>query len=624
MAGNATIMPVDVFNYGIGTYEDLIRAIIYATDNGARVINMSLGASSYSRGEEAAVDYAWNHGAVVVAAAGNTGRNTYHYPAAHPNAIAVAATDASDNRAGFSTYGDFVDVAAPGASIYSTLKSGGYGYYERHQHGNAARGGPGRAALLAEPATHQRPGARADRTRTLDDLGTTGWDLYFGHGRINARKALAAVAPPPQPSPTPTPHPPLAEWPAGCQDLVADGDFEAGLGSWQASGTWTVDATQAYSGTKAAHFTGGPNASGFLTRTLTLTQTNELGVISFPHEGTLWFAFRIESQDGGWGSTPQAPYDDWLTAEFRSTDGKVVSSLLRTGNTADIAPGLPWDRYLYRMQPADLQSLGALGTVDLVFTAGNDADAAAHQLLDRCGAAVHDLGRSAQTPISAAAGGHRQSAWGVGALTARPAACSEICSGRSPTVPDGVLQRFEPIPEELRGRLERQLGPGQLCRREPVRIADIIVGGQLAAARRGAVDDQDAAALVPSGQRRDAVQAIHRDDDPRLLLDLPHHRFLRELVGIHVARGQRPEADARHSRPPHQQHARAVADQPGHRDLRIGEVDEAAIAAETPRPTEFDPIGQRRAAARAVDVYHVHTFTRSHASTFQRAHVPTS
>ena len=77
----------------LGTYEDLIRAIVYATDNGADVINMSLGATSYSLGEEAAVDYAWEHGVVVVAAAGNTGRETYHYPAAHRNAIAVAATD---------------------------------------------------------------------------------------------------------------------------------------------------------------------------------------------------------------------------------------------------------------------------------------------------------------------------------------------------------------------------------------------------------------------------------------------------------------------------------------------------------------------------------------------------
>ncbi|MCU0500542.1 MAG: S8 family serine peptidase [Anaerolineae bacterium] len=378
MAGRTSIMPVKVFYPPpnvLGTYEDLIRAMIYAADNGARVINMSLGASSYSRGEEAAVDYAWNHGAIVVAAAGNTGRNTYHYPAAHPNAIAVAATDASDNRAGFSTYGDFVDVAAPGASIYSTLMSGSYGYMSGTSMASPHVAGMAGLIFSLNPQLTNAQ-VRELIEKNVDDLGATGWDPYFGHGRINARKSLAAVAPPPQPSPTPTPHPPLAKWPAGCQDLVTDGSFEVGLGAWQASGAWSVDATQAYTGTQAAHFTGGPNASGFLTRTVTLTQTNALGGASFPHEGTLWFAFRIESKDFGWGSTPQAPYDDWLTAEFRSTDGKLVSSLLRTGNTADSAPGLPWDRYLYRMQPADLQSLGALGVVDLVFTAGNDADAA--------------------------------------------------------------------------------------------------------------------------------------------------------------------------------------------------------------------------------------------------------
>jgi hypothetical protein len=211
--------------------------------------------------------------------------------------------------------------------------------------------------------------------KNADDLGATGWDPSFGNGRINARKALAAVAPPPQPSPTPTPHPPLAEWPADCQDLVADGDFEAGLGSWQASGAWTIDATQVYSGTKAAHFTGGPSASGALTRTLTFRQGAGVAANSFPKEATLWFAFRIEGQDSGWGSTPLAPYDDWLTAEFRSPDGKLVSSLLRTGNSADTATdGLPWDRYLYRMKPDNLAVLGALGTVDLVFTAANDVD----------------------------------------------------------------------------------------------------------------------------------------------------------------------------------------------------------------------------------------------------------
>ena len=373
MAGGATIMPVKVFfppPNVIGTYEDLIRAIVYATDNGARVINMSLGTSSYSRGEEAAVDYAWDHGAVVVAAAGNTGRETYHYPAAHPNAIAVAATTASDTRAGFSTYGDFVDVAAPGSSVFSTLMSGGYGNMSGTS--MATPHVAGLAALLFS----LNPQLTNTQVRELietsaDDLGASGWDKRFGHGRINARKALAAVTPPPQPSPTPTPHPPLSEWPAGCLDLIADGGFEAGLGSWQASGAWAADTMRAYTGAGAAHFTGGSNAAGTLTRRLRLAPAT--GVL--PKEATLWFAFRIENQDGGLGSSPEAPYDDWLTAEFRTTDGSPVSSLLRTGNSADTATtGLSWDRYLYRMQPADLQPLSALGTVDLVFTAGNDAD----------------------------------------------------------------------------------------------------------------------------------------------------------------------------------------------------------------------------------------------------------
>ncbi len=126
-----------------------------------------------------------------------------------------------------------------------------------------------------------------------------------------------------------------------------------------------------YSGTQAAHFTGGANATGALARTLQLTPDGG----ALPKEATLWFAYRIENQDTGWGNSPEAPYDDWLTAEFRATDGTPVSSLLRTGNSADTASdGLPWDRYLYRMQTADLAPLTALGTVDLVFTAGNDAD----------------------------------------------------------------------------------------------------------------------------------------------------------------------------------------------------------------------------------------------------------
>ncbi len=368
MAGNTTIMSVDVFpRSGYGTYEDLIMAMIYATDNGARVINMSLGATSYSKGEEAAVDYAWAHGVIVVAAAGNSGRTAYHYPAAHPHAIAVAATDANDNLAGFSTRGDFVDVAAPGSSVWSTYP--GNRYTRMSGTSMATPHVAGLAALILSVNPTLTPDqVRAAIENTADDLGAQGWDPMFGHGRINARKALAAVAPPPVPQPTPTPHPPLTEWPANCRDLINDGDFEGGLAAWQVSGDATVDMSRAYSGTQALHFPGGPNASGVATRTVTLPP--------FPQEATLWFAYRIENQDQGWGATPQAPYDDWATADLRGPEGMQIMSLLRTGNSADTATdGLPWDRYVYRMQFADLTlPTRLLSTVNLVFAAGNDSD----------------------------------------------------------------------------------------------------------------------------------------------------------------------------------------------------------------------------------------------------------
>jgi len=90
---------------------------------------------------------------------------------------------------------------------------------------------------------------------------------------------------------------------------------------------------------------------------------------------TLWFAYRISTTDGGYGSSPSFPYDDWLTVEFRSQDGQLIQSLLRTGNSADtVSSGLPWDHYLYRMQPADFAALGAVGPINLVFSADNDGD----------------------------------------------------------------------------------------------------------------------------------------------------------------------------------------------------------------------------------------------------------
>ena len=117
------IMPIRAMdNYGNGYTDDIALGIQYATDNGAKVINMSLG-YEHSLGSdptlEAAINDAYARGVVIVAAAGNDDQGV-NWPAASPNVIAVGATDQSDNKAGFSSHGSELDVMAPGVSIPTT------------------------------------------------------------------------------------------------------------------------------------------------------------------------------------------------------------------------------------------------------------------------------------------------------------------------------------------------------------------------------------------------------------------------------------------------------------------------------------------------------------------------
>jgi thermitase len=106
----------------------IARGIIWAVDNGAEVINISIEIREPSAALEAAVNYAWENGAIVIAAAGNEGSQSPVYPAYYENVIAVAATGPDDTRATLSNYGQWVEVAAPGYDIYSTLPGNDYGY----------------------------------------------------------------------------------------------------------------------------------------------------------------------------------------------------------------------------------------------------------------------------------------------------------------------------------------------------------------------------------------------------------------------------------------------------------------------------------------------------------------
>ena len=118
IAYEAKIMPLKVLSRtGSGTVGDIADAIRYAADNGAKVINMSLGGRFPSKVLAKAVKYAHDKGVVVVCAAGNDGRGTVSYPAAYPGAIAVAATQFDETTTFYSNWGKEIDVAAPGGNI---------------------------------------------------------------------------------------------------------------------------------------------------------------------------------------------------------------------------------------------------------------------------------------------------------------------------------------------------------------------------------------------------------------------------------------------------------------------------------------------------------------------------
>lgn len=187
VAPNAKILPVRALNdSGSGTLADIASAIRYAADRDAEVINLSLGSTQHSATMQSAVNYAWNQGSVVVAAAGNTGDTTINYPAYYPNTIAVASTDSNDRKSSFSTYGaSWVDVAAPGTSIYSTYIGGGY----RSLNGTsmATPHVAGLAALLASQGKNKHD-IRAAIEETADPIDGTG--TYWRYGRVNAYKAV--------------------------------------------------------------------------------------------------------------------------------------------------------------------------------------------------------------------------------------------------------------------------------------------------------------------------------------------------------------------------------------------------------------------------------------------------
>lgn len=188
---DTNVLPVKVLSaQGGGTDFQIAAGIVWAADNGAKVINLSFGGKSPGATLCETVDYAIEKGAVVVAAAGNSGNNTPMYPAACPGVVAVSATDTNGDFAYFSTYGPWLSLAAPGIHITSTRNNS---YGSESGTSFAAPIVAGVAALVVA----QHPGWSPTEVvwkleSSAQDRGPTGLDPYYGYGLLDAFAALGA------------------------------------------------------------------------------------------------------------------------------------------------------------------------------------------------------------------------------------------------------------------------------------------------------------------------------------------------------------------------------------------------------------------------------------------------
>ncbi len=294
MAFDCSLMPVKVLDYtGSGSASSLADGLYWATDNGAQVINMSLGWSpGYNPGPtvENAIIYAYDHGVVLVASSGNAGVSPVSYPAAYSQVIAVGATRYDDQLVDYSQYGSEQELVAPGGDLDVDQNGDGYGdavlqqSFDPYDPGppevlanptvfgwwfyvGTSQASPHVSALVAMMIANGQTGIENIRTilhETSVDLGATGWDQYYGYGRIDAYAALTYGGTPPVADFSGTPT-------SGCVSLTVDfTDMSSGDPT-----SWSWDFGDGVGTSTAQNPSYTYNAAG--NYTVTLTATNEYG-----------------------------------------------------------------------------------------------------------------------------------------------------------------------------------------------------------------------------------------------------------------------------------------------------------------------------------------------------------
>ncbi|MBU1145158.1 MAG: S8 family serine peptidase [Firmicutes bacterium] len=183
---NTQLLVIKANNAEEGTFKDseIIEGIYYAVEQGADIINLSLGGSYANSETEVAINYATQQGVIVVAASGNDGTDEPLYPAAFENSLSVGAIDEYQNLASYSNFGDTIDLVAPGSEIITTVPNNGYATVSGTSF--AAPHVSGIIALylsLYPEATLSE--IRSKVLLSANDLGAVGLDEYFGYGMIN-------------------------------------------------------------------------------------------------------------------------------------------------------------------------------------------------------------------------------------------------------------------------------------------------------------------------------------------------------------------------------------------------------------------------------------------------------
>ena len=193
VAPGTQVMPIRITDRtdGYATFSDMASGITWAADHGARVANLSYDGAAGSSAVASAASYMMSKNGVVVVAAGN-GNIDYGY-SNNPYLYVAAATDATDAKASFSSFGNFVDIAAPGTSIYTTNRSGTYSLVQGTSFSTPNVAGVAAVVMAANPLLSPSD-VLSVISSTAFDLGTPGWDKYFGYGRVNelaaAQKAV--------------------------------------------------------------------------------------------------------------------------------------------------------------------------------------------------------------------------------------------------------------------------------------------------------------------------------------------------------------------------------------------------------------------------------------------------